>query len=96
LAADAYRQVATVAALARRFGCHRVTVARHLREAGVRLRLDPLNPREVDEAVRLYESWLSLADVGQRIGATVQTVQLRLREQNVCMRDTPGRSAEGR
>jgi len=48
---------------------------------------------QVDEAVRLYEEGWSLAWVGERIGVTARTVQLRLREAGVRMRDTHGRSS---
>lgn len=91
-AVAAYKRGATVAELAERFGCHRVTVARHLREAGARLRLDPLTSDEIDEAVRLYQAGLSLARVGEQVGATARTVQRRLRERGVQMRDTHGRT----
>lgn len=90
-AVAAYRRGATVAELAERFGCHRVTVARHLREAGTRLRLDPLTSGEIDEAVRLYQAGLSLAKVGEQVGATARTVQLKLRERGVQTRDYHGR-----
>lgn len=53
--------------------------------------MKPLDVHQVDEAVRLYEEGLSLARLGERIGASARTVQLRLSERGVAMRDTHGR-----
>jgi hypothetical protein len=47
---------------------------------------------KIDEAVRLYETGLSLARVGDRIGAAARTVQLRLRERGVQRRNSSGQA----
>jgi hypothetical protein len=62
-----------------------------LRAAGVRLRLDGLSLEQIDHAERLYRSGLSLARVADRLGVTANTVQARLRERAVPMRDAQGR-----
>lgn len=69
----------------------RTMVSTHLKRAGVVTRRRPLTENQIDEAVRLYESGLSLAHVGERIGAAPRTIQLRLREREVQLRDTHGR-----
>jgi DNA-directed RNA polymerase specialized sigma24 family protein len=86
-----YQAGATVHELATKFGIHRHTVSKHLRTAGVRLRLDGLNLDQIDQAEQLYCSGLSLARIADRLGVTANTVHARLRERGVPMRDTQGR-----
>jgi hypothetical protein len=74
-----------------RAGSPRATIAQHLTSRGVVLRRKPLTQLQIDEAVRLYESALSLARVGERLGADPTTVQLRIRERGVVTRDAHGR-----
>ena len=81
----------TVYELGDEFGIERRTVSVILKRHGVRMRMQSLDEEAIDEAVRLYESGLSLAKVGERVGVTARTVQLRLRERGVTMRDTHGR-----
>ena len=69
---------------------HRHTIATHLKAVGVPMRGRPLSEAQIEAAARLYESGLSLARVGERVSATARTVQLRLRERGVQMRDTHG------
>jgi len=69
----------------------RTMVSKHLARAGVATRRRPLTETQIDEAVRLYASGLSLARVSERIGAAPTTIQLRLREREVQLRDTHGR-----
>jgi len=49
--------------------------------------MEPLTAEQIDEAVALYRQGLSLARVGKQLGVTARTVQLRLRERGVVMRD---------
>jgi len=65
---------------------NRKTVSRHLATTGTTARKRPLTQQQIDEAIRLYASGLSLARVGQRVGAAPRTIQLRLRERGVQMR----------
>lgn len=66
----AHRQGTTVYDWSRRFGCSRQTASKHLRTAGIKMRLTPLSAEHAEEAVRLYESGISLARVGNQRGAT--------------------------
>lgn len=87
-----YRSGLTVYQLAAKYGIHRHTVSRHLREAGVRLRLDGMTAEQIDAAVQLYASGWSLARIAERFGVTATTVHKRLRERSVHFRDTQGRA----
>lgn len=86
-----YKDGQTTIQLAEQFDVNRRTISKVLSEKGVALRGRPLTEKQIDEAVRLYELGLSLAKVGTIVGAQARTVQLRLRERGVTMRDTHGR-----
>jgi DNA-directed RNA polymerase specialized sigma24 family protein len=86
-----YQAGATVYEVAAKFGIHRHTVSKHLRDAGIRLRLDGITPDQIDRAVQLYTSGWSLARIAEQFGVTSTTVHKRLRERGVQMRDTQGR-----
>lgn len=45
-----------------------------------------MTERQIDRAVELYESGLSLIQVGKRVGADAETVRQRLRERGVVIR----------
>ena len=77
--------------LAAQFNVNRRTISEVLNREGVARRVRPLTERQIDQAVILYEAGLSLAKVGRVIGARPRTIQLRLRERGVQMRDTHGR-----
>jgi DNA-directed RNA polymerase specialized sigma24 family protein len=62
-----------------------------LKRNGVVTRGGGLSPAQIDEAVELYEAGSSLARIGRKMGVSARTVQLRLRECGVRMRDTHGR-----
>ncbi len=66
--------------IAARHDIHRVTVSEVLDRTGTTKRPKGMSPSQVDIAVRLYESGLSLASVGAKLGfnaATVRTMFLR-------------------
>jgi len=86
-----YRAGATVYTLGGQFGIDRRTVGAILKRHGVQTRWQRLSPAQIDEAVELYESGWSLAQVGERLGVTATTVQLRLRERGLKIRDNHGR-----
>ena len=88
---ERYQSGVTVYELAEAFCCNRTTVSKVLKRLGVTLRMKPLTTEQIDEAVTLYEQGLSLARVGEQIGASARTIQLRLRERGIAMRDTHGR-----
>ena len=82
----AYESGATVHELAKRFECHRTTVSGHLKSRGVAMRLTPLTEQEVDRAVELYESGLSLVKVGDALKRDGETIRQRLLERCVKLR----------
>jgi hypothetical protein len=65
-----------------------------LRRHGVSMRRRGLSGEQVDEAVHLYGLGWSLARVGARLGVDATTVQARLRERGIAMRDAQGRPRE--
>lgn len=65
---ERYESGATVYDLAREFGVHRTTISERLKASGVSLRFQPPGEQVVVEMVKLYESGLSLAAVGARLG----------------------------
>lgn len=69
-----------------KYGLGKSSVLRLLRDADVEMRRQPLSEPEVDEAVRLYASGLSVAAVGLRIGANPSTVWRALRARGVALR----------
>jgi hypothetical protein len=55
-----------------------------------------LSPKQIEEAVRLYEAGWSLARIGTKLGVDAGTVQAGLRERGVKMRDAHGRARSPR
>jgi hypothetical protein len=51
-----------------------------------------LSPSQVDDAIRLYNSGWSLAQVGKHLGVDPTTVLNRLRERGIPTRDTHGQA----
>lgn len=86
-----YQAGQTIYQLAKSYGVNRHTVTRHLRRAGIRLRMDGLSPEQIEQAVDLYAQGWSLAKIAAKFGVTADTVRARLLEQGVRMRDTHGR-----
>lgn len=95
---DRYSSGATVYELATEYSVDRKTISRHLKAAGIRMRLAPLSIEQVDEATRLYSSGLSLAAVGRELGVHGSTVHLALKQRGFAMRkpwEHPGQQAPG-
>lgn len=88
---DAYIAGATTYQLAAQFGCHRNTVGNLLKSRGIALRCVSMSESQIDQAVILYESGLSLARVGDELGFDDATIRLRLIERGIRMRDSHGR-----
>ena len=89
--ANKYQTGATVYELAKEFGISRHTVSERLKKAGVATRGQSLGGELVDSMVVLYESGLSLAEVGARTGTSPGTVHHYLLIRGVQMRDSHGR-----
>jgi hypothetical protein len=86
-----YLEGATVYELAVEFDICRSKVSERLKQNGVKMRLRLPSDHEVYEMVRLYESGLSLAAVGNIVGKSVGTVKRYVMVCGVQTRDTHGR-----
>ena len=91
LMATQYQTGATVYQLAKEFGVSRHTVSERLKKAGMEMRQQPPENELIDEMVRLYESRLSLAIVGNYVGASPGTVRRYLLTRGIKMRDSHGK-----
>ncbi len=72
--------------LTRKYGIHRLTVAAHLRRAGVELRYQGLTDDQVVAAAQLYQGGWSLQRLAERYDCTAETVRQALKAQGVVMR----------
>ena len=86
-----YHEGATVYELAKEFGIRRATVSERLKKAGVSMRCQPPRSELIISMTGLYESGLSLAEVGVRTGTSPGTVRRYLLIHGVQMRDSHGR-----
>lgn len=91
LMADKYQSGATVYQLAKEFGISRHTVSERLKKVGVAMRQQSPSSELIGSMVGLYESGLSLAEVGARTGTSPGTVRRYLLIAGVQMRDSHGR-----
>ena len=78
--------------LARSLGVGKAGILGLLREHGVTLRLQPMTPNDVQEAIRLYQQGWSLARVGRELGRDHSAIRDALERSGVPRRDTHGRS----
>jgi DNA-binding CsgD family transcriptional regulator len=76
---DAYAAGASINEVARQFRLHRTTVNAILERHGVPVRARTMSPTQIRRARELYESGLSLVDVGAQLGFNAQTVANRLK-----------------
>lgn len=88
----AYVEGARVSDLMKQFDLAKSTVIDHLNKANVSRRMHAMSEAQIDEAVELYESGLSLAVIGKRLGFDDQTILNRLRMRGVVMRGPHERS----
>ena len=88
---DRYNEGATVYELAKEFGIRRATVSERLKKAGVSMRCQSPRSELINSMAGLYESGLSLAAVGDRVGTSPGTVRRYLLIAGVQMRDSHGR-----
>lgn len=65
----------TVAQIASRFGFHRTTVARHLKQAGETLRTDPADPALQERVRQAYAELGTVKHTAQRLGVSKDTVR---------------------
>ncbi len=76
--------------LAAEHHCHRTTISGLLRRHGVAMHRGPVSEDQIQEMIRLYESGLSLARVGERLGLADTTVHRHLHERGVRTRERYG------
>lgn len=88
---DGYRAGASMKELAREHGVHRTTVRAALDRYGESPRNHAISSAQVAAASRLYQSGLSLAAVGEKLGFNAQTIATHLRRAGVSLRDPHGR-----
>ena len=69
----------TVAQIASRFGFHRTTVARHLKQAGETLRTDPADPAFQERVRQAYAEIGTVKHTAQKLGVSKDTVRKAMR-----------------
>lgn len=89
-----YQAGATVYDLAAEFHIARATASKHLKAAGVVLRCGPLSQDEINQAIDLYATGLSVAAVGEELGRDHASIWRALKAAGVPLRDTHGRVRE--
>jgi len=87
-----YHEGAAVYELAKEFGIRRATVSERLKKAGVSMRCQPPRSELINSMVGLYESGLSLAEVGARTRTSPGTVRRYIRIRGVQMRNSHGQN----
>ena len=65
----------TVAQIATRFGFHRTTVARHLKQAGETLRTNPADPAFQEQVRQAYAELGTVKHTAQRLGVSKDAVR---------------------
>lgn len=83
---DRYEAGETSTALAEAYGVAKSTILGILRANSVVVRRQPLTPEQVREAVRLYESGLSLSQVAERLRVNQETMRMALLSQGSKLR----------
>ncbi len=86
-----YQAGSPTAQLAKTYRLSKGSILRVLHEHDVRMRQQRLSQTDLGMAIRLYDSGLSLAAVGQRLDRDHSTVYRALQRAGVTMRDTHGR-----
>lgn len=81
-----YREGMSIAELSRKFGIYNRTAAAHLVRRSVTLRQRGIAPEDAPEAVRLYESGLTLIEVGLRLGVSQGTARRAVAAEGVEIR----------
>lgn len=81
-----YQEGKTINAVARAFKLHRTTVTAILDRHDVPVRAHFMTSEQVSQAHALYDSGLSLATVGARLGFDAATIASQLRRAGVTIR----------
>lgn len=88
---DRYEAGERVVDIAKALSLHKVTVIDHLDRANVERRPRSMSETQIDDAVRLYASGLSLASIGTQLGFNASTVRSMILRRGVKTRDSHGR-----
>jgi DNA-binding transcriptional regulator LsrR (DeoR family) len=86
-----YEAGKTMKQLAVEFNINRLTVSRHLRRAGVQIRVAGLDETKLVEASHLYESGWSSGRLAEHYDVSADTVLKALRHAGVAIRPRRGR-----
>lgn len=89
---EMYRAGRTTRQIAKATGAHRRTIANRLKLAGIKLRRGKISQGEVAKLIRLYESDLSMAAIGERLNLDPQTVLNYLRKASLETRNRQGKA----
>ncbi|VTX87240.1 Homeodomain-like domain protein [Actinomyces naeslundii] len=65
----------TVAQIAKRFGFHHTTVARHLKQAGETLRTNPADPAFQERVRQAYAEFGTVKHTAQKLGVSKDAVR---------------------
>jgi DNA-binding CsgD family transcriptional regulator len=76
----------TVYELAAKYGCHRSTISKHLKQNSVTVTHRKMDDKLIKEAIRLYEAGLSLKTVGELMRIPKTTVRHTLIRAGVTLR----------
>lgn len=76
--------------IAREWNLHRTTIAAELQRAGMVQLPKGMSADQIDQAVELYGSGLSLAVVGSQLGFTARTIRAELLRRDLKLRPRPG------
>lgn len=87
----AYEGEATIRELAEEYATSKLVIKNTLRANSVLIKLTQPTDQGIKEMIRLYESGLSLARTGERVGFDAVTVRNYLVKSGVRTRDTHGR-----
>lgn len=74
--------------LAAEHSCHRTTISGLLKRHGIAVRRQLVSEEQATEMIRLYDSGLSVARIGEYLGLADTTVHRHLRELGVRIRNT--------
>ena len=77
--------------LAAKYGVHRTTATRHLKERGIPIRKQTMGEEDIARAVQLYQSGLSTVRVAEHFDQSPNTIRAALLAAGVRFRDSHGR-----
>ena len=76
----------TVYQLAEKYGCHRTTISKRLKENGVEVSVKRLNSQQVKDIAKLYQTGLTAEHIAKSYNVDTSTILRTLRNAGVTMR----------